>query len=146
MTIYYFVIIIKNDIKAVNMNMKLYTTEKVKFDKYGYALKEITMDYSYGETFLVYSFINEEAKQSDISIPTVNEVIVKNKNILKTAIELMEIFPDDMMTILGCLPCDLVSNNKLILAKLNDSKEYRRILNNKVEKHTEKLANSVQHI
>ena len=127
------------------MNIKLYTTDKVKFDKYGYGLKAITMDYSYGENFLVYKFVNTANKTYEISIPTVNEVVIRNKSILKTAIELMNIFTDNTSTILGCLPDELVTNNESVFAKFDDNKEYNRILTSKVSNHLNNLANKTAH-
>ncbi|MBR2969500.1 MAG: hypothetical protein IKC49_00395 [Clostridia bacterium] len=121
------------------MNIELYKSSKQKMDSYGYILQEIIMEYSYGDTFLTYKYIDLEDVKCVIHIPTVNEVVIKNKNIVKTAIELMKLFSDDKTTILSQLPNLIVATNEKKFRKLSNNKEYNRIIDEKISTHYEQL-------
>ena len=121
------------------MNIELYKSSKQKVDSYGYILQEIIMEYSYGDTFLTYKYIDLEDVKCVIHIPTVNEVVIKNKNIVKTAIDLMKLFSDDKTTILSQLPNLIVATNEKKFRKLSNNKEYNRIIDEKISTHYEQL-------
>lgn len=124
-------------------NIELYKSNNPKMDKYGYILQEIDMESSYNESFLVYKYIDLENIKTEIAIPTVNEVVIKNKNIVRTSISLMKLFPNDILTILSQIPDLVVASNEAKFRKVSDSDEYRALLEEKIKKHQAFLSSTI---